>query len=322
MQQIQVGPDDLAATRFAVSPVAELVHAVRQLERRPGAFGLGRLATHLDRAYARLRDRPGLAALRYLNGPRVGAAFACPPPEGMSQTIEADLARIRATDRGVVAAEIAEVGQERPPSPRLSGLLDDPALVDRLADAVGEAWRVLLEPEWPRLLAVLARDVRHRADQLTRAGWAGALAGMHERVRWHEGGRISVTEAPPEIAALHGRGLLLVPSVFVAPGLALYLEPPWQPAILYPARGRGLVWESDPPQPQALTRLLGRTRGRLLVLLAAPTSTSELAVLTRASLGATGDHLRVLLDAGLVTRSRSGRSVLYRRTGLANALVG
>lgn len=38
-------------------------------------------------------------------------------------------------------------------------------------------------------------------------------------------------------------------------------------------------------------------------------------------LGSVGGHLRVLLDAGLVRRRRSGRSVLYYRTPAGDQLV-
>ncbi|HET9860208.1 MAG TPA: helix-turn-helix domain-containing protein [Nocardioidaceae bacterium] len=40
-------------------------------------------------------------------------------------------------------------------------------------------------------------------------------------------------------------------------------------------------------------------------------STSQLVALTGFGLGSVGGHLRILLDAGLVRRTRSGRSVLY-----------
>ncbi|MEV2249926.1 helix-turn-helix domain-containing protein [Streptomyces sp. NPDC050147] len=43
--------------------------------------------------------------------------------------------------------------------------------------------------------------------------------------------------------------------------------------------------------------------------------------LTGQGLGSVGRHLRVLLDAGLVRRRRTGRSVLYFRTAAGEALV-
>jgi DNA-binding transcriptional ArsR family regulator len=44
-------------------------------------------------------------------------------------------------------------------------------------------------------------------------------------------------------------------------------------------------------------------------------------VVTGLSLGTVSDHLRVLLDAGTVSKRRSGREVLYWRTALGAALV-
>ena len=53
-----------------------------------------------------------------------------------------------------------------------------------------------------------------------------------------------------------------------------------------------------------------------------PATTSWLSAHLRMSVGGIGDHLAVLRESGLVTRERSGRSVLYRRTAVGDVLIG
>lgn len=317
MLRIEVGPTDIASSRFAVSPTFELAHLLRTLYRAaPGSP----LARRFRGGFDAVRGDAGVQTFAWLQGPGAGASFSAPPPAGMAQTVDDDLAVIRGADPDVVRAEVAEIRGLRRPGEAVAAVLDDPRLTDRLADAVARSWRAVLAPDWPRVRAVLERDVRFRADRLTEVGWSAALVGMHPTLAWADGA-LAVDRALEGVTALGGRGLLLVPSVFIGQGLAVYGEEPWQPAIVYPSRGAGLVYEEADPPTDPLAPLLGRTRAGLLLALAVPSSTSQLAALTGASLGATGDHLKVLLDAGLVARARVGRSVLYRRTPLGDALA-
>jgi DNA-binding transcriptional ArsR family regulator len=101
------------------------------------------------------------------------------------------------------------------------------------------------------------------------------------------------------------------------------LAPPWQPTVFYPARGISMLWESDgEPSPAALAGVVGATRARLLALLGAPRSTTELAERLEQHAGGISQHLTALRAAGLVSSSRHGRAVLYVRTPLADRLVG
>jgi DNA-binding transcriptional ArsR family regulator len=59
----------------------------------------------------------------------------------------------------------------------------------------------------------------------------------------------------------------------------------------------------------------------MLTALAEPCSTTALARRLQITPGAVSQHLSVLLDAGLVTRSRVGRSVLYQGTRFGDMLA-
>jgi DNA-binding transcriptional ArsR family regulator len=321
MLRFEVGADDLLHSRFAISPLFELENLLRVL----GGISHHRppWTARLKPAFARLSRETDLDALMALLSHRYGPGFVVPPPQGLAQSIEDDLATMRATPLKVARAEIAEALSHKPTSdPRLLRLLRGRDVVARLAEVLERAWRELLAPDWPQLRAICERDVIHRSGELSRAGWAAALSALHPQVRWHDDG-IEISRFPrTEPIQLGGAGLLFIPSVFVWPKLAVHAEDPWPKAIVYPARGTASLWESSAAAPGALADLVGRTRAALLLMLAEPASTTQLAHSVNLAVGSVGDHLRVLEKAGLLASARSGRSVLYRRTALGDVIAG
>jgi DNA-binding transcriptional ArsR family regulator len=118
-----------------------------------------------------------------------------------------------------------------------------------------------------------------------------------------------------------GRGLTLTPSLFSRRG-ATPISPDEPPHLIYPARGLGTLWQtSSATPPTALAALIGRARARLLALLEAPASSTELAVRLNVTPTAINQHLRALRAGGLLISARHGRSVLYHRSDLGDRLI-
>ncbi|WP_144126981.1 ArsR/SmtB family transcription factor [Catellatospora sichuanensis] len=321
MLRFEVTADDLLHSRFAISPLFELDSLIRILaglsreQRLPPGW-----AARLRPAYEQLSADPAMRAVVALHSLRRGPGFLAPPPAGLAQTIDDDLATVRATPLALARRDIRDCLAWRAcHDPGALAVLHDPDVTSLLAGVLERAWHHLLAADWLRLRVICERDVMRRSADLGRSGWAAAFDGL-PRVRWHEGG-IEIPQLLDARVDVAGRGLLLVPSVFIWPGVAAHSEQPWHPSIIYAARGVAALWEPDPPPAEALAALVGRARARLLEALADPASTTQLARSLGLAAGAVGDHLAVLLRAGLVDRARSGRSVLYRRTPLGDALT-
>ncbi|GGV88353.1 transcriptional regulator [Streptomyces gelaticus] len=324
MLRFEVSVEDLLRSRFALSPAMELCALLRSLagQDRP----LPRTwATRLLPVFERLRCETELNAVLALHTPRSGADFIAPPPRGLNQTWADDLALIRATPLETARHGFATTATG--PSardPLVRAVLDSTDAVPRIAEAMDQAWHELLAADWPQLRAICERDVVHRVGVIGEHGWATTIESLHPGIAWRAGG-IELGFFPRGgTVRLAGDGLLLIPSVFVGPSVAAHLEDPWPRTLVYPARGTAALWGEQETvlQPDALTALVGRARARLLVALDAPASTSHLARSLAMTPGAVGDHLAILRGAGLLVRARSGRSVLYRRTPLGEALVG
>ncbi|MGW7260192.1 DUF5937 family protein [Streptomyces sp. NPDC054834] len=316
--------EDLLRSRFALSPAFELCGLLRRLSGRDAALPTD-WAVRLAPGFTRLRGETSLDAVLALQTSRAGVNFVAPPPRGLTQSWADDLAAIRATPIAVARAEIDAVLREQPVrDPRVRELLESDRVVEAVADTLDRAWNELLAPDWSQLRAVCERDIVHRVGVIGERGWKEAVEGLDGALVW-QGQHLSVhVRAAHEDVSLAGEGLLLVPSVLVWPAVAAFHEEPWPKALIYRARGTSALWEratSDPDALTSLAALLGRSRARLLAELGVPASTSQLARSLAMAPGAVGDHLTVLRTAGLLVRARSGRSVLYRRTALGDALV-
>jgi len=100
------------------------------------------------------------------------------------------------------------------------------------------------------------------------------------------------------------------------------LDRPWQPTLVYPARGSATLTGVTPhATAPALARLVGSTRARLLLDLSDPASTTTLARRHGLAPSTVSAHLSALRAAGLITKRRWASSVRYAQTPLGAALI-
>ena len=320
MLSFRFGPEDVANVRFAISPLIELHSSVRTLD-HPEAKAL-----HLPWVAA-TRERVAdldISVLRALQRSRAYTPdFLNPPPSSPLGDLEAELDEMLATPPDQVRAEVRRVFAPAPLPPLLQPFEDDPAAaVAALAELVRAYWERALAPHWARIRALLEGDVLYRARRLADEGAQRLFADIHPELRFADD-TLFIDMPFDGHVDLEGRGLLFVPSAFTWPRPSASLEAPWQPFVVYPARGIASLW--DPARaapPAALAALLGARRAAVLAALHAPRSTTELARALGLSPGSVSQHLSVLRDAGLVNAHRVGRVVLYVRSPTGDAVVG
>ncbi|MEU5214651.1 DUF5937 family protein [Streptomyces sp. NPDC020807] len=313
---------DLAQTRFAVSPMWEAVTSFRLLRQAFDASPHRRWAAQVQPRIVRAGlDRGWLAALVPARG--FLADFLTPTPTGPFPTFEAELDAIRRTPVEQVREDLRKLAVEGREGPRHRLLLAAPeAVLPKIADEIETYWELALGPYWARMQKLLEADVFHRARQVAEQGSARVLSELHETVRWDDGTLRLVRRHCSLTRDQAGSGLLLIPSVFAWPKVLTRTVHPDPPQLAYPARGLGTLWEPrETGAAEAVAAVLGRSRTLLLSELDVPASTTQLASHCGLSAAGVSQHLIALRNAGLVTAHRSGRSVLYARTAVADQLL-
>ncbi|WP_245616922.1 ArsR/SmtB family transcription factor [Amycolatopsis taiwanensis] len=321
---VELGVAELAATRFAISPLSETVSSLQQLaghDRQPSNVRWLRWAVgELAKEPLGLSHTWPLIAGNLPSSP----SFLVPAPAGPRPSIEDDLVALRQTTAGQVRASLRRVFGDRLPD-AVAALAGQPAVGLRtVAAELRAAHDRLIAPHWPRMRAVLEADIAYRAKQLAAGGAERLFAGLHRDLRWHDG-RLILGEPWSEGERVVNRGpggLVLIPVALGSPHVLIKLNTTTQTTVRYPARGTGTLWDSQTRAPAGSTvRLLGRARAELLEALRSPATTTELARRLRVTPSAVSQQLRVLRESGLVARERSGRTVLYATTALGESLA-
>ncbi|MFI7030204.1 helix-turn-helix domain-containing protein [Microbispora rosea] len=320
MIRIEFAPADLLRLRFAHSPMAEVVASCLALRSRSA-----RLVPVSWRARAEplLRD---LTTLRPLVPGPTGYVpdFLTPAPSITRPTLEQELRVVAATpsDRAAAEVERAWAGHRAPPEVERFSI--DPA--GALAVTVREIRRYFsaaIAPSWPRLRALAEGELTRRGLLAAERGPRALLTDLHPRLDW-DGGALRLAYDKDGEFGLDGHPLTLLPTGFTGPHVYTMTDTPSGRALWYAPGGHGRLWDPPVPAepPEALAALLGPTRAAVLVLLARPSSTGEVAAALRLAPATASHHLTTLRDAGLVTGERDGRRLRYRRTGLGEQLAG
>jgi DNA-binding transcriptional ArsR family regulator len=330
---LELGVADLAATRFAVSPLAETLRALPLLA-NPGRSALNRPWVRWARAEL---DQQPLRLPRVwpliVNDLPYWPEFLFPAPAGKSPGFDEELASLCATPAEAVRASLRRVfGEGRWPD-AATDLFERPreALAE-IAAEIAEYHDRLIAPHWERIRPVLDADISYHAALLAGGGARSLFSDLHPDLRW-SAGRLFMTDAEAERAdpwvALGPDGLVLLPSVFTWPDWSIKKATSTQTTLLYPVRGAATVWEgtlgavpaSASADVAAVELLLGAPRTRLLEALCSPATTTALARRLGVTPSAVSQHLAVLYRGGLADRWRSGRTVLYQTSELGLALL-
>lgn len=307
---------DLAAIRFGISPLCEMGLSLRALK-QPARYPL---QLPWARRTEAARTDLDLDVLLALTDNRLWTPdFLNPRPDSPLTKLDEELSRLAAISSEQFTRQLVQVHGRLPDV--FSG--SPVAARDRTVRALTEYWEACFQPYWPRMRAVLEADIVYRGRQLAHGGLATVFGGLSSTISL-DGTVVSVRLRDPNhrTELVGGGGLTLVPTLFTQRSSVPTAE--GQPAmILYPARGQGALWETETvANPAALSNLLGATRASLLTALGEPASSTELGVRFGISTSAVNQQLRALKNAGLLTTTRYGHSVLYLRSELGSALLG
>jgi DNA-binding transcriptional ArsR family regulator len=315
-----VDAEVLAGARFGVSPLAEVVGALGiLLKPQPLPWHAGWRRRHLGAFRDRLASDPvGGAIVDHAFSPHWTADFLTIPPERTDLDLETELGEMLALTDEEVRRDLAAT------RPLSSPALDATGLAESAADIVRWVWSQAVEPTWDRRRRRLRADVVARVARLSREGWSGVLDDMRPGLRWlgtNSAGlaELQVNTHPHPPRDIRGSDLTFTAAHCAHGWVTWRLAPPARYGIVYPVTGIFARTERAAPDP--LARLVGATRARVLMAAHEPVSTTGIVAVTGLSLGSVGDHLRVLVDSGLLHRRRSGREVLYWWSDAAHELV-
>ncbi|GAB2949693.1 ArsR/SmtB family transcription factor [Streptomyces sundarbansensis] len=209
------------------------------------------------------------------------------------------------------------------PSPRWQHVIDDPrSFVAAYTRTLARVWAEF-EPVWKQ-----SRDLLHReAERIGAASVTGtldaALATLNHPISLADESLL-LPGTQNSTIPLRGRPITLIPIVSGS-SASIYnveAESVW---VGYPVPGVGRLWESGvapaPVPGRALEAVLGIARAQLLRAAERPLTMGEASTILGCVPSAVTHHCRRLEAAQLITRTRTGKNVVVRRTPTGDQLI-
>lgn len=341
MFRINAQPQAFANLRFAYSPLLELTISYRVLR---GNWAGAMYWAWMEEANQAIDDLdfPYMDALVAADLVKTGNSqtkpkgyivdFLTPPPLYPVSDIEAEFERILAMPNDLIRHCIQILIEQSEPTELLCDFLANPqAALGILIAEMREYWKRTLGHHWRRMMTVLENDILHHSRTLTLHGLEVLFPELDQSLAYDNSSILltkkhkqecSVDAKPDVEMTLESDSIHLTPVIFAANAVYHQLYEPWQPMFLYTPRGAGL-WNYESPEPsKALEMTLGAGKARVLMALADPLNTGELAHKLSLTAGAVSQQLGKLHHAGLVESHRSGKNVFYRLTMRGSQLVG
>jgi DNA-binding transcriptional ArsR family regulator len=326
MYRLHLTAEDLARIRIAsgAGPFAESVLAAERLRQRTPAL--------LFRAWrAQLNGRLG-GRTRVLAEvvPAVGNGVDFATLVGPLADLQEGLDRLAGAPAEGLRRELEWFGRRHRLTAWSRSLAHgDPGPRLELVAAIATLHDVAVRPYQIQIDALTSADRAARTRTVAAGGLEQLLATLcPAHIRWRQ--PVLTVDTPLGCDAdvhLNGRGLVLIPSVFVGdlPYLAFDLGDPDAPAtLIYPvvddlAAARRL-WTASRPAGHLAT-LLGRSRSALLEAIADGCGTVELARRVGISPASVSEHTAVLRNSGLISTRRDGARVVHTVTNLGTMLL-
>lgn len=339
--RVHFTPEDLVRVRVVPTygPLVEAMFGFRAL--RMGALGA---VPELWRRRVMRSELHWAAPLNEVMGPE--SAFDIFTLVGRASTAVEGLEALVAMSRRRFGTEIEAtvrwrkrrgLDARRWPSAWVNALAADVAPGRTLAPLIDACHAAVVAPYWNHIQRHLALEVAARTQVIAASGIEALFRSLHPAVRWCSPALELPSHPGPTVDVhLHGRGIELVPSVFLSTieGPFWIADDPSAPAVLfYPAVLRSAegakIFTADADSAASgdnggdgsLAELLGRTRAAALAAIAGGCTTSALARRVGISSAGASQHASVLRRSGLITTVRNGSSVVHDLTPLGRSLL-
>lgn len=301
--------DAVARTRLAASPAAEVTVWLWLLVagRRHPLFG-----AHGPAARSAL-SHPDVALIAGTLSPAYAPDLLTPAatPGQPRSVLDTQLDKVSSTAQEATADQVGyAVGNGRQVPATVRDAVDSGTFARRAANGLAVFWRHVLADDWGSLNSAMEADLAERMRTMAGLGLGALLGSLHPNVSWTGDALLIDLGRHDEDIELGDRELVLSPSVLNWPNVTVQPCGDGPAVINYPATGLAADTRRD---PDVLARLYGDTRAGLLADLGAPRSTAELSARHDVAPSTVSYHLRILHQAGLITRRRDGHFVLYQR---------